>query len=201
MKKLSIFAAFAVIMGLGGFAFSAARSTSSGVDGPLGQEAVADQAEVADEAAAAQDGASSSVQPIAFPHSVHAGTYQMDCMYCHFSADRSVDAGLPAVQDCMGCHTLVPGTDNADEVATLRAYAERGEAIPWVRIYKVSDHVRFPHMRHIKAGLACQQCHGDVQRMGAIEERDPAWGGDNMGWCVSCHLERGARRDCTVCHY
>jgi hypothetical protein len=22
-----------------------------------------------------------------------------------------------------------------------------------------------------------------------------------MGWCLNCHLEMGASRDCTVCHY
>ena len=125
----------------------------------------------------------------------------MDCMYCHFSAERSVDAGIPAVQDCMGCHLLVAGENNPEEVEKLRGYATRGEPIPWVRIYKISDHAHFPHMRHINAGLACEGCHGDVKEMGAIEERDPAWGGANMGWCVSCHIEQEVRRDCTVCHY
>jgi hypothetical protein len=23
----------------------------------------------------------------------------------------------------------------------------------------------------------------------------------NMGFCISCHLERGVNRDCTACHY
>jgi hypothetical protein len=22
-----------------------------------------------------------------------------------------------------------------------------------------------------------------------------------MGWCVDCHRQRGARTDCTMCHY
>ena len=51
--------------------------------------------------AAAPGGAVAFVasQPIAFPHNTHAGTEPgqmgMDCQYCHFSAERSVDAGLP----------------------------------------------------------------------------------------------------------
>lgn len=141
------------------------------------------------------------VQPIQFPHDIHAGTYQMDCQYCHFSAERSVDAGIPPVATCMGCHQQIAGANNPEEVTKLRGYWQRGEPIPWVRIYKVSDHVHFPHMRHVNAGLACQECHGPVQEMGPIEERDPAWGGDNMGWCISCHVERDISRDCTVCHY
>jgi hypothetical protein len=144
-----------------------------------------------------------SFQPIAFPHDVHAGQYQMQCMYCHFSADRSVDAGIPPVSACMGCHTAIRGTDERQqqEIARLAEYATRGEAIPWVRIYKVRDHVHFPHMRHVSAGVSCQTCHGQVQEMGVLESQAPEWRGNDMGWCVSCHVESGASRDCTVCHY
>jgi len=24
---------------------------------------------------------------------------------------------------------------------------------------------------------------------------------NNMGWCISCHIERKVTRDCTACHY
>ena len=45
----------------------------------------------------AQPAASAPEQPILFMHSVHAGENQIPCAYCHYSADRSVDAGIPAV--------------------------------------------------------------------------------------------------------
>ena len=159
------------------------------------------QAPDADTTAATGQAADTTIQPIAFPHNLHAGTYGMDCQYCHFSAERSVDAGIPPVATCAGCHRLIPGAQNPQEVQKLLGYAQRGEPIPWVRIYKVADHVHFPHARHVNAGLACQQCHGPVETMGAIESRDAAWQGENMGWCVGCHVERGVSRDCTVCHY
>ncbi|MEQ9401318.1 MAG: cytochrome c3 family protein [Longimicrobiales bacterium] len=146
-----------------------------------------------------------SGQPIAFPHNQHAGNEpgqnNMDCQFCHFSAERSVDAGIPPVALCMGCHQVIPGANNPEEINTLRGYWERQEPIPWVRIYKISDHAHFPHLRHINAGLECQQCHGEVQTMEVLTERDPAWGGDNMGWCIDCHRENGASDDCSVCHY
>jgi hypothetical protein len=146
-----------------------------------------------------------SGQPIAFPHNQHAGFAEgqnrMDCMYCHFSAERSVDAGIPAVSVCAGCHIAIPGTNNPDEIRRVMEHFASREPIPWVRIYKVADHVHFPHMRHIAAGLTCQQCHGQVQEMTVLNGRDPAWGGDNMGWCVSCHRDEGASTDCAVCHY
>ncbi len=153
------------------------------------------------ETSTAAAAASSNAQPIQFPHDIHAETYQIDCQYCHFSAERSVDAGIPPVSTCMGCHTMIPGSQNPDEIAKLREYAANGESIPWVRIHKVADHVHFPHMRHINAGLECQDCHGQIQTIGVLEAPEPEWGKGKMGWCVSCHVERDAARDCTVCHY
>ncbi len=145
----------------------------------------------------------SQSQPIQFPHDTHAGQFRIDCQYCHFSAERSVDAGIPPVETCIGCHRegLVAGRTHPEEVAKVREFFESNTPIPWRRIYKVSDHVRFPHLRHVAAGVSCQTCHGQVQEMGVLESVAPEAGDLKMGWCVSCHLERGASRDCTVCHY
>jgi len=158
-----------------------------------------------DTAAAEVVEAPTSGQPIAFPHNQHAGTQpgqnRMDCQYCHFSAERSVDAGIPPVSVCAGCHIAIPGANNPQEVQKVMQHFTERRPIPWVRIYKVADHVHFPHMRHVAAGLQCQQCHGEVQEMGVLTEKDPAWGGDDMGWCVSCHRDQGASTDCAVCHY
>ena len=142
-----------------------------------------------------------AVQPIAFPHSVHAGVDRIDCQYCHFAAERSVDAGIPPVATCWGCHQVIKGTTPAQqaEIGKVAGYWERQEPIPWVRVYKVSDHVQFPHMRHIAAQVDCTECHGDVaQTAGVIEQPVQRL---SMGWCVSCHKERDASRDCAVCHY
>ncbi len=178
----------------------------------------------------AEAGAAGTVQPIAFPHDLHAGSGEgqanMDCMFCHYSAERSVDAGIPSVQTCWGCHQVVTGREHPEEVAKIQDYLERGESIPWVRLYKISDHAHFPHMRHINAGLECQQCHGEIQEVGAegiqtrtglakwlfgtdpgVGDHGPVWGGDAMGWCIDCHRqpnEQGVQQastDCAVCHY
>jgi len=140
-------------------------------------------------------------QPIAFPHDLHAGgANKIPCMYCHSSADRSVDAGIPSVQVCAGCH--IPGgvpMVRADRpgVKQLVTYWQNKQPIPWVRIYDLPDHVHFPHMRHIKAGLQCQNCHGPVQTMAKVEQNVPL----RMGWCLDCHKQKKARIDCFVCHY
>jgi len=149
--------------------------------------------------------AATSIHPIAFPHNTHAGEsqgeFRIDCQYCHFSAERSVDAGMPPVSSCMGCHIILPGRNKPEEVQKLRGYWDRGDPIPWVRIYKVADHVRFPHMRHVAkdaGAFECQECHGQVQEIEVIEEVEQPL---KMGWCVQCHLDNDASIDCTVCHY
>ena len=139
-------------------------------------------------------------QPIAFPHDKHAGTAQIPCEYCHYSADRSKDAGIPSMQTCAGCH--IPGgqpmvrADSAG-VKQLVAYWREQKAIPWARIYDLPDHVQFPHMRHVKAGLECQECHGPVETMAEIRLNQPL----RMGWCINCHEQKKVRQDCFVCHY
>lgn len=141
-------------------------------------------------------------QPIAFPHDVHAGTLSMPCMYCHYSADRSPDAGMPALQTCTGCHAPTGPLlfrQDSPELQKLVRYAEQKAPIPWVRIHDLPDHAHFPHMMHVNAGLECQQCHGPVQEMGPpeVEQVAPL----QMGWCIDCHQERKVRIDCFICHY
>lgn len=155
----------------------------------------AQQAQQAVDTAAAAPAPGPGEQPIAFPHDVHAGQYRIDCQYCHYSAERSVDAGIPSMTTCMGCHQFV-GRSLAG-VQQLVQYWERREPIPWVRIHKLPDHVHFPHMRHVAAEIDCAECHGPVDQMALVALNQPL----TMGWCVACHREREARTDCTVCHY
>lgn len=149
-------------------------------------------------------------QPIAFPHDVHAGENQIPCMYCHYTADRSADAGIPAMSVCAGCH--LPGgapmvAADQPAVQQLTEYWEQGEPIEWVRIHDLPDHAHFPHNMHVNAGLECQQCHGAVETMEEVEQVASL----DMGWCIECHQDppepvreagtEAVRIDCTVCHY
>jgi hypothetical protein len=137
----------------------------------------------------------SPLQPIAFPHPAHVEKAGMNCIYCHFSANKSPDPGMPAVATCMGCHTLVK--PDSPEVQKIADYASKGIPIPWVRIHLVPDYVQFPHMRHVNSGVGCQECHGQIQTMMQVEQFATL----DMGWCVGCHVERKVRYDCAVCHY
>ena len=145
-------------------------------------------------------------QPIFFRHDIHAGQYKIQCQYCHYSVDQSSEPGIPSLQTCMGCHTIVAGTDSTDraEIRKLRQFwadtAAGKPKLEWVRVHTLARHAKFPHMRHIKAmgPNACQTCHGDVARMPQVWRVNNV---NNMGFCISCHLERKVNRDCTACHY
>ncbi|HEY9722740.1 MAG TPA: cytochrome c3 family protein, partial [Oscillatoriaceae cyanobacterium] len=158
----------------------------------------------------AYSGASSSQnyspeQPIHFPHTVHVQKLGMNCLYCHNAANKSMDPGLPAVSTCMGCHKLIgpdrPANDLHDnkpyhstEIEKLYKFADvkamgmdmgpNAKPIPWKRLHKLPEYVHFPHTRHINAGVTCQTCHGQIQKMTQVYQ----FASLNMGWCVSCHV-------------
>ena len=120
-------------------------------------------------------------QPIFFSHRRHAGVYEIDCLYCHSNADKSTWAAMPPIELCLGCHRVVRAASS--EIQKLRGYQERGEAIPWERIYWVSDFVQFNHGRHIRAEVECEECHGKVEEHDVIYK----WAPLTMGWCLECH--------------
>jgi hypothetical protein len=124
----------------------------------------------------------SPAQPVAFPHPLHVQKLGMNCVYCHFAANKSMDPGMPAVSTCMGCHTVV--ATQKPEIKRLAAYWNKKQPVPWVRIHKVPEYVHFPHMRHVNAGVTCQTCHGQVQKMNQVYQ----YASLNMGWCVDCHV-------------
>jgi mono/diheme cytochrome c family protein len=135
-------------------------------------------------------------QPVEFSHTVHAGSYGIDCQYCHADARRSPYAGLPSVERCMGCHKIVAARGNP-EVQKLQDFWSRKQPIPWVRIHKVAGFVYFPHKRHIEMNVQCQECHGPVERMQRVAQVAPL----TMGWCIACHAERLGPLDCVACHH
>jgi hypothetical protein len=60
----------------------------------------------------------------------------------------------------------------------------------------------------VNAGVACQNCHGDVQTMDAVAQAKAL----TMGECLTCHRETNlklvqsgkpatAPTDCSACHH
>ncbi len=133
-------------------------------------------------------------QPIAFSHEIHVGKLNLKCTVCHTMVDKSIHATVPAVATCMSCHKGV--ARDKPEVQKLIRYWENQEPIPWIKVHDLPDHVYFSHKRHIKAGLDCANCHGEVKVMPEIRQVRSL----KMGWCVDCHTAKGAPKDCYTCH-
>lgn len=145
-------------------------------------------------------------QPIAYSHELHAGKLGIDCAYCHTNVDKSAIANIPNVETCMNCHKYVTKasgqTGPSAEIAKLTKYFTEGRTIPWINVHQLPDHANFDHKRHVKAGVACQTCHGPVQTMKVVYPVVNL----NMGFCIDCHkanrenARAPASLDCVVCH-
>lgn len=124
-------------------------------------------------------------QPIAFSHQLHAGEREIPCLYCHYGAERSRHAGIPALSVCMGCHREIDKPSL--ELARLTDAVERRRPIRWIQVHKLPDFVYFSHRRHVGAGVECRDCHGAVETMEVVRQEAPL----SMGWCLACHQQRG----------
>lgn len=126
-------------------------------------------------------------QPIMFSHAVHAGEDGINCQYCHSEARKSIHAGVPALEVCMGCHRFIKTdspevqkihqawcgqptcTPSEDEFGKLVADAA-SQPIAWNKVHDLPDYVHFNHSRHIQGGVECTECHGQVQLQGEYEK-------------------------------
>ena len=148
-------------------------------------------------------------QPIYYSHKVHAGTNQINCLYCHGGAQEGKQASIPSVNVCMNCHMAIKEykgdvitredgkeVNGTAEIQKLYKYAgwnpdakkydKPGKAIEWVRIHNLPDHVYFNHSQHVVVGQQqCQTCHGPIQEMPEVYQFSTL----SMSWCINCHRE------------
>jgi mono/diheme cytochrome c family protein len=141
-------------------------------------------------------------QPINYSHELHAGTYKINCLYCHSGADKGKQATIPSASTCMNCHMHVQAKKEDGKVspeiqkiynavgwdAEKRMYdpSKPKTPIKWVRIHNLPDHAYFNHAQHVKIGkVECQACHGPVETMKVVSQQKSL----QMGWCINCHRE------------
>jgi mono/diheme cytochrome c family protein len=129
-------------------------------------------------------------QPVWFSHQVHAGTYQIDCNYCHTGAQVSASAGIPSVNVCMNCHDperggIVTGEVYGEtELAKVINAFQNNEPIQWIRVHNLPDLSYFNHAQHVTVGdVDCQTCHGPIEEMDVVRQHASL----TMGWCIDCH--------------
>lgn len=122
-------------------------------------------------------------QPVDYSHKLHAGDLGMDCRYCHNTVEEGSKASVPPVATCMNCHSQVQ-KDSIKLLPVREAWAS-GKAIPWVRVHNLPDYVYFDHSAHLSAGIGCTSCHGHVEQMEKVGQKEPL----TMGWCLECHRD------------
>ena len=156
-------------------------------------------------------------QPIAFSHRLHAGDLQISCQYCHYGAENSRHAGIPAAGICMNCHRFVTAPQKAMVGEILAAHKEKRAPEPVVspelqKLYdslalndkleraadKTPEPIKWVKVHNLP-NYACfdHRAHVnagvDCQRChGPVETMEHLRQAKDlsMGWCVNCH------RDC-----
>lgn len=122
-------------------------------------------------------------QPIEFDHRHHVRDDGIQCLYCHYEAERGPMAGVPDTALCMGCHNQI--WPDSPQTAPLRTSWALQRPIAWRRVTRVPDFVFFDHSAHVTIGVGCETCHGRVDTMAAVTKVEAM----TMSWCVDCHRD------------
>jgi hypothetical protein len=120
-------------------------------------------------------------QPIQFSHERHVAGNGIDCRYCHTSVEESRFAGIPPTKTCMNCHAEIFA--NSPFLEPVRASFNTGRPLQWTRVHDLPDFVYFDHSIHVKKGVGCTTCHGQVDRMPLMWQEQSL----QMEWCLDCH--------------
>ena len=120
-------------------------------------------------------------QPLQFSHAHHVGGVGLDCRYCHTSVEKSSFAGIPPTKTCMNCHSQL--WTNAPILEPVRASFRESKNLTWIRVNDLPDFVYFNHQIHIRQGVGCVTCHGQVDKMPLMTQAKSLL----MEFCLDCH--------------
>jgi hypothetical protein len=122
-------------------------------------------------------------QPVPFSHKHHVNGLGIDCRYCHTSVEEVAFAGIPPVKTCMTCHSQI--WTEAPILEPIRASYRTDKAIEWIRVHDLPDFVYFNHSIHVRKGVGCVSCHGQVDQMPLMMKANSL----DMQWCIACHKQ------------
>ena len=158
-------------------------------------------------------------QPIYYSHKVHAGTNQINCLYCHGGAQDSKQASIPSVNTCMNCHKSInkyegpdklvreDGTavDGTGEIQKLYAYAGWNETTKTYNPDNNKDGIpdgakpiewikihNLPDHVYFNHSQHIKVGKQQCQTChGNIQEMPEVYQFStlSMGWCINCHRE------------
>ncbi len=122
-------------------------------------------------------------QPVPFSHKHHVSGLGIDCRYCHDSVEVASDAGMPATETCMTCHSQI--WTNAALLAPVRQSLAEHKPLRWQSVYTLPDYVYFDHSIHVAKGVGCTECHGPIGEMPITRKATALF----MSWCLDCHRD------------
>jgi hypothetical protein len=122
-------------------------------------------------------------QPVPYSHALHVGRLGLDCRYCHNTVEQASHAAIPATATCMNCHERI--WTNSDRLAPIRDSLATGKPVEWVKVHDLPDYVYFNHSAHVTRGVGCVSCHGRVDEMEEVYQKEPL----SMSWCLTCHRQ------------
>lgn len=164
------------------------------------------------------------LQPLYYSHKVHAGINQINCLYCHSSAEKSKHSMIPSTNVCMNCHKQineytgekdhqlvtaegkkVNGTEQIQllykyagwDPATKKYILDKNGNIAATPIKWVKIH-NLPD--HVYFNHAQHVNVGKIQCQrchGQIQEMDEVYQFSplSMGWCINCHRQTQVQFD------
>ena len=90
---------------------------------------------------------------------------------------------MPSAQTCMSCHSQV--WVGASVLEPIRSSFLLGQPVAWKSVHRLPDYAYFNHAAHVTKGVACETCHGRVDRMPKTVKTQTL----SMGWCLDCHRD------------
>ncbi|NDC41194.1 MAG: cytochrome C, partial [Chitinophagia bacterium] len=163
-------------------------------------------------------------QPIFYSHKVHAGINQINCLYCHASAEKSKHSMIPSTNVCMNCHKQIAEyTGEAEHPLVTREGKKINgtEQIKLLYSYAGWDPVGKKYILDKNGNIAAKPVQwvkihnlpdhvyfnhaqhvkvGKIQCQrchGQIQEMDEVYqfAPLSMGWCINCHRETEVQFD------
>jgi hypothetical protein len=81
----------------------------------------------------------------------------------------------------MNCHSQIFSA--SPYLEPVRQSFRTDRSIAWTRVHDLPDFVYFNHSIHVKKGMGCTTCHGQVDRMPLMWQEKSL----QMDWCIDCH--------------
>ena len=81
----------------------------------------------------------------------------------------------------MNCHSQIWST--APILEPVRASFRDDVNLNWIRVHDLPDFVYFSHKIHVKQGVGCATCHGEIDKMPLTYQANSLL----MEWCLDCH--------------